>query len=134
MEVKLTLGEDKGYVATNSRGVSIRLGAGLADGPSPMEMVLMAVGGCSGVDIVSILEKMRQPLKGFEIQVSGERMEEHPRYFHKIRVKYLVEGQVEEDKLIRAIDLSLEKYCSVSNGLIPKADISYEYEIRGENH
>lgn len=134
MEVKLTLEEDKGYVATNSRGVSIRLGAGLADGPSPMEMVLMAVGGCSGVDIVSILEKMRQPLKGFEIQVFGERMEEHPRYFHKIRVKYLVEGQVEEDKLIRAIDLSLEKYCSVSNGLIPKADISYEYEIRGENH
>lgn len=115
------------FDAANAKGSKIKLGAGLEDGVSPMEAVLMAAGGCSGIDIVSILEKMRQPLEGLEIIVSGQRREDYPKYFHNILIKYILRGNLEAEKVERAIELSLEKYCSVTNGL--KAKITYEYII-----
>ena len=89
----------------------------------------MAAGGCSGIDIVSILEKMRQPLEGLEITVTGQRREEHPRFFREIAIRYVLKGNLDPEKVQRAIELSLTKYCSVTNGLEPKAKISYEYVI-----
>lgn len=117
------------FEARNSRGAAIKLGPGLDDGVSPMEAVLMAAGGCTGVDVVSMLEKMRQPLEGLEISVSGERREEHPRYYQSIQIKYLLKGKLDENKVRRAIELSMEKYCSVTNALTPKAEVTYTFEI-----
>ncbi|HOB34442.1 MAG: OsmC family protein [Firmicutes bacterium] len=132
MEVKLTL-NNSFFEGTNARGARIKLGPGLDDGVSPMEAVLLAAGGCSGLDVVSILGKMRQPLQALEIQVVGERQEEHPRYFRTITIKYLLKGNLDPEKVKHAIELSLNKYCSVTNGLAPKARITYAFEISGGN-
>jgi putative redox protein len=128
LEVKLS---HKGgwFEARSSRGSTIKLGPDLDDGVSPMEAVLMAAGGCTGVDVVATLAKMRQPLEGLEISVSGERREEHPRYYKSIQIKYFLRGKLDEAKVRRAIELSLEKYCSVTNALIPKAEVGYTFEI-----
>lgn len=128
MEVKLKLNQ-KWFDASNSKGATIKLGGGLDDGPSPMEAVLMAAGGCTGVDVVSTLEKMRQPLEGLEISVHGTRREEHPRYYEEIVIKYHLVGKLDAAKVERAIELSLSKYCSVTGGLEPKATVTYEYTI-----
>lgn len=128
MEVKLDL-KETWFEASNGRGASIKLGAGLEDGVSPMEAVLMAAGGCSGIDVVSTLKKMRQPLEGMEISVSGQRREEHPRYYNSIQIKYVLKGKLDYEKVKRAVELSLDKYCSVTNGLEPKAKITYHIEI-----
>ena len=93
----------------------------------------MAAGGCSGIDVVGMLEKMRQPMTGLEITVSGERRQEHPRYFQSILIKYVLQGKVDADKAKRAIELSLEKYCSVTNSLAPKVVIKYELEIEEDD-
>ncbi|MDD2282047.1 MAG: OsmC family protein [Eubacteriales bacterium] len=128
MDVNLKL-NGAWFDAANAKGAKIKLGTGQEDGVSPMEAVLMAAGGCSGIDIVSILEKMRQPLEGLEIIVSGQRRENYPKYFQDIFIKYVLTGRLDADKVQRAIDLSLEKYCSVTNGLEPKSKITYEFVI-----
>jgi putative redox protein len=98
-------------------------------GPRPTELVLIALSGCTGMDVVSILRKMQVKFTRFEMDVQGDRASEYPKYFTKIRVNYRIWGDVPEEKLKKAIDLSLEKYCTVSNSLKPKADVSYEYQI-----
>lgn len=98
-------------------------------GPRPTEMVLIALGGCTGMDVVSILRKMQVNFTRFEMEIHGDRAAEHPKYFTKIKVIYKVWGDVPEEKLKKAIDLSLEKYCSVSNSLKPRAEVSYTYQI-----
>lgn len=106
-------------------------GSGL--GAGPMEMVLMAIAGCSGMDIVSILEKMRIKYDRFEINVQGERLAEHPRVFTDIEVLYQFWGdKLDEDKLKRAISLSMEKYCSVANMIDKVANLTYRLEINPE--
>jgi len=128
MEVKLKMNQNW-FNAVTPRGAKVKLGPGLEDGPSPMEAVLMAAGGCSGIDVVSILKKMRQPLEDLEIQVSGQRREEHPRYFHTVTLKFILTGDLDAQKVEKAIELSMEKYCSVTTGL--RAEVNYEYEILG---
>ncbi|HVJ48613.1 OsmC family protein [Desulfitobacterium sp.] len=107
---------------------------GTGIGSSPMEMVLMAIAGCSGMDVVSILEKMRVSYQRFEISVQGERAAEHPRVFTDIEVIYFFwgEGLEEEhiqDKIKRALALSMEKYCSVANMIDKVANLTYKLEI-----
>lgn len=105
---------------------------GTGIGATPMEMVLMSIAGCSGMDIVSILEKMRVPYQRFEINVQGERAAEHPRIFTDIEVTYQFWGdglQEAEEKLKRAISLSMEKYCSVANMIDKVANLTYRLEI-----
>ncbi|NLJ25547.1 MAG: OsmC family protein [Firmicutes bacterium] len=96
-------------------------------GPRPTELLLSAIGGCTGIDIVSILQKMQQPLAGLRVEVSGERAEEHPRRFVHITLRYIVSGKgLTEDRVARAVQLSTEKYCSVLHSLNAKVDYSYE--------
>ncbi len=102
-------------------------------GARPTELLLIALGGCTGMDVVSILRKMQVTFTRFEMDVQGERASEHPKYFTKIRVIYKIWGDVPEEKLKKAIDLSLEKYCTVSNSLKPRAEVSYEYQINPDN-
>lgn len=106
---------------------------GTGHGSSPMELILMAIAGCSGMDIVSILEKMRTTYDRLEISVQGDRAADHPRVFTDIEVVYKFWGnELPEDKLMRAIQLSMEKYCSVANMLDKVANLTYRLEINPE--
>jgi putative redox protein len=98
-------------------------------GVSPMEMLLMAKAGCTGMDIVSILEKKRQPLKDFKVNVRGVRAPEPPRIWTHIEVEYLVWGEIQPEALEQAISLSEEKYCSVGVMLSKAAEIKSSYKI-----
>lgn len=80
---------------------------------SPMELLLASLGGCSGMDVISILNKMNSPPREFWVELEGERAEEHPRVYTRITVTYRFKG-VEKEKAERAVNLSLEKYCSVA--------------------
>jgi putative redox protein len=98
-------------------------------GPSMMELLLGALGGCTAVDVVSILRKKRQKLVGLEIFVNGERAPEPPRTWTKIELVYRITGEVEEKAARDAIELSKGKYCSVSAMLEKAAEITYRVEI-----
>ncbi len=101
------------------------------EGISPMEMLLLSLGGCTGMDVISILQKMKEPVEGMEVEVEGERKEEHPRVFTRINLKFIVYGKVNPEKLKRAIELSQERYCSVSIMLKRGGvEVNREYEIR----
>lgn len=101
--------------------------------PSPMEALLMTVAGCTMVDVVSIMEKKRQPLSEYRIEISGERREEHPRAFTKMHLKHIVKGEnVKPEALGQAIELSEEKYCSVAATVRPAVEITTSFEILGE--
>jgi len=95
--------------------------------PTPMEMLVMAVGGCTAVDVVSILGKMKIGFSDLTVEVDAERGEEDFYDIRKLHCHYTVRGDVPEDKLKKAIELSLQKYCSVSLNL--KASKDYTYEI-----
>ena len=106
---------------------------GTGQGPSPMEMLLLALAGCTGMDVISILDKMRAPLAGLEIRVSGDRAEEHPRVFTRIRLEYIARGSdLKPEQVGRAVQLSQEKYCSVSAMLRASAELTYSWRIAAE--
>ncbi|MFA6743955.1 MAG: OsmC family protein [Candidatus Neomarinimicrobiota bacterium] len=97
---------------------------------SPMEMVLCALGGCTGMDVESLLQKMRTPVDKFRIIISAERREEHPRIFTKIDMKFIFHGEnLNADSIAKAVKLSREKYCSVSAMLAQSAQMTYEILI-----
>ena len=99
-------------------------------GYKPPELVLFGLAGCTGVDVVKILEKMRQELTGLEIQVTGHQPEEYPKPYNKIEVKYIFRGKnLDKGKIEKAIDLSENKYCMVSLSLMGVANISSSFEI-----
>jgi len=98
--------------------------------PRPADLLLVALGGCTGMDVVSILRKMRVEFKSLEILVDGEPRKEHPKYFEKIHVKYILMGKaLDESKVKTAIELSEEKYCSVSALLKKGTELTFDYEI-----
>lgn len=99
-------------------------------GPRPMELLLTAVGGCSGIDIISILEKMRLKVDSFDMEVSGERADDHPKRFTHVNIHYRFTGELPEEKVRRAIELSRDKYCSVSQSL--NAKVTTSFEINGK--
>ena len=103
--------------------------------PTPMELILMALGGCSGADVVSILEKKRQRVTNYEIEVRGERRAEHPRIYTKIEVVHRLRGRGLDSKAVAdAIRLSETRYCSVSGMLSAAATISMTFEITEEEN
>jgi putative redox protein len=99
-------------------------------GPRPMELVLVSLAGCTAVDVVGILKKMRQQLEGLEVKVESERADQHPRVYKKIEIEFNLKGRnLKDESVKRAIDLSLDKYCSVKTMLEKTAEISYSYSI-----
>jgi putative redox protein len=102
---------------------------GLGTAATPMELVLLGLIGCTGVDVMSILTKMKEPLEGLEVTAEYERADAHPRVYTRIHLKYTAKGQISEKKLQRAIGLSESTYCSVSAMLGKTAEITHEYEI-----
>ena len=106
---------------------------GTGAGASPMETLLLALAGCTGMDVVSVLGKMRAPLTGLEIRVSGDRRDEHPRIFTHIRLEYILRGKdLKDEQARRAVELSQEKYCSVSAMLRASAELTYTWRITAE--
>jgi len=99
-------------------------------GPRPMEMLLVALAGCAGMDIITILRKKRQKVSAYEIRVHGARVEEHPRVFVKITVEHILTGQaIQPEAVQRAIDFTEEKYCGASAILGKTATITHTYHL-----
>jgi putative redox protein len=120
-----------GFEAVNGQGVSVRM-----DQPSdsafltPMEMVLMALAGCTGMDVADILRKKRQAPESMEIRVRGTRAENHPRVYTGIEVEYILSGTgLLPEAVARSIELSMTKYCSVGGMLERSVPIRTSFRI-----
>ena len=106
---------------------------GLGAGPTPMENLLLALAGCTGMDVVSILRKKRIALEDLRIDVSGERAVNHPRIFTSIHLHYTLRGAgLSAESVRKAVELSLDKYCSVAGMLKQTAKITYDIHIPAE--
>ncbi|MFZ9387463.1 MAG: OsmC family protein [Chitinophagaceae bacterium] len=128
---KTTTTWKQGHEFTSFHGHnSISIDGSRKNGFGPKAMLLSAIAGCSGIDVVDILQKMRVPFSGLEIDVQAEQTEEHPRVFKDIHITYKLKTDPSfEDKVRKAIDLSLEKYCGVSAMLRKNSPLHYEVEI-----
>jgi putative redox protein len=121
--------------AVNESGATLHMDGteeigGINAGFRPMQMLLAAAGGCSAIDVVSILKKQRQPLVDLKIEVTGNRVNvESYSEFQSIHIHFILTGNLDDTKVSRAIDLSLNKYCSVSKTLAKTAAITSSYEI-----
>lgn len=103
---------------------------GSAAASSPMELLLFALGGCTGMDVESLLQKMRTPVEGFRIVIAAERREEHPRVYTTIHLTYQFWGEnLNRVNIEKAIELSQHKYCSVSAMLSQAAQLTYSIEL-----
>lgn len=134
MEARVTWVEDRRFVGHASSGHAVVLdGSAEKLGPSPMELLLIGMAGCTAYDVVSILEKKRQDVTGLEVRAQAERAESPPRVYTEIAVEYVVRGRDISPKAVEdAIRLSEEKYCSASVMLGKTARISTSYRIEEE--
>ncbi len=125
------------FAATSGSGHTVVMDSapevgGQNQGVRPMELVLAALGGCTGMDVVSILNKMRVPYTAFRLDVHGERASEHPKVYEKITLQYVFEGDGgQEEKFVRAVTLSQDKYCSVSAMLAKTASLETQVILNG---
>lgn len=107
--------------------------SGRASAATPMELLLIALGGCTAVDVVSILKKKRATVTGYRVEVRGERREEHPRKFTRMEVRHVLRGRgLSEKAVAQAVELSETKYCSVAASLRPGVEIVSSYVIEEE--
>lgn len=98
-------------------------------GPRPKPLLLFSLAGCTGMDVVSLLKKMRVDIEDFKILISGELTDEHPKYYHKIHLTYQFKGKdINTSKVEKAINLSQDKYCGVSYMLKKAAEITWDIE------
>ncbi|RAJ37470.1 OsmC family protein [Pedobacter cryoconitis] len=136
MEINLIRKNDKfNFEAENSGGITVELDAnpkigGEGKGFRPMEMLLVGLGGCSGIDVVNVLTKQKEPLDDIKIKINATRKdEEMPPIFDVIDIHFNLYGNLNEQKVERALALTFEKYCSVSNILGRSATINFSYTI-----
>lgn len=118
------------FEAVNESGLQVQIDAsaaigGLNKGPRPMELLIMGLGGCSGIDVVSILKKQKIEVEGLRIRIEAEREKDvNPSLFTDIHITFIFKGAIDKGKAERAISLSLEKYCSVAKTLEKTAKIT----------
>ncbi len=130
--VTLTLGDGLAFTARTESGHEVAmdspLGAGV--GPSPMEVLLSALGGCSAMDVISILRKMRQDVTAYEVELEGEQAEEHPKKYTQVAMVHRLRGNgLDEPNVRRAIELTMVRYCPVYAMLAPTVRILERYEV-----
>ena len=102
---------------------------GESSGPSPKKLLLASLAGCTGIDVASLLDKMRVPITGLEIETEADLTDEHPKVYSEIRIIYRVFGKdLKKKKIEKAINLSKEKYCGVSAMLQANSPIKYVIE------
>lgn len=128
------------FVATSTRGREVHMdeppeSGGTDAGVSPMQMLIMAMGGCSGIDIVMILEKQRQQIDSFDMELDAEREKGvvgSP--YVEVHAHYILTGDIDPGKAQRAVKLSVDKYCGVTNTLRPTAKITASVSVNGETY
>ncbi|AEF47765.1 OsmC family protein [Serratia sp. AS12] len=132
MQARVKWVEGLTFLGESASGHQVLMDGNAGDkAPSPMEMVLMSVGGCSAIDVVSILKKGRNDVRDCEVKLTSERREEVPRIFTHINLHFIVTGKDLTDNIVeRAVNLSAEKYCSVSLMLNKAASVTHSFEIR----
>ena len=135
MRVKTTWVEALAFDATADSGHTVRIdtsveGGGLGSGMNPKKMLLGSLSGCSGMDVVDILTKMKVAFNKLEIETEAEQTEDHPKVFRFINMAYRIDAAADDlDKVKRAVALSHEKYCGVSAMLSKHCNISYTIEL-----
>ena len=123
---------DEFFIGTTPSGhaQTIDTKADRKSAPTPLEMLLVSVAACTAADVVSILEKKRQVVTDYKVEIAGTRREEYPRFFTKFHIHHIVYGQdVSEQAVAQAIELSDTKYCSVAATVRPTAEITTSFEI-----
>ena len=125
---------DELFLGTSDSGHTLLMdanGGNLA--PSPLENVLMSLGGCSSVDVVSILQKARQDVSGCMVEISGTRVDTVPKLFSEIHLHFVITGSdIKEKHVERAVSLSADKYCSVALMLNGNVTITHDYSISND--
>ncbi|MFZ6016572.1 MAG: OsmC family protein [Nitrospirota bacterium] len=135
MQAKVTYVQGLQFIGEASSGHAIVMDGdpevgGHNTGLRPMELLLVGVGGCSGMDVISILKKKKQDVTGLEIKVKGQKAENYPKKFTDIDIEFVVKGRnISEDAVKRAIELSMNRYCSVKATLEGSAKINYTFRI-----
>ena len=135
VEAKVTLVKEMQFSGSATSGHTLLMDADDASGGQnagfrPMELLLVGFGGCSGMDVISILRKKRQNVTGLAINVRGEKSDSAPKIYKEVFIEYVITGKsVEQQAVERAITLSLEKYCSVGATLAKAGKITHSYRI-----
>lgn len=135
VEATVTLVQGMQFKETATSGHSLSMDAddtagGHNNGFRPMELLLVGFGGCSGMDVISILRKKRQNVSGLEIKVQGDKTDDYPKIYKEVRIEYVVRGKkIDKNAVERAIMLSLDKYCSVGATLAKAGKITHSYRI-----
>ena len=135
MKATVRMEQEMTFTGEADSGFSLKMGAaptvgGQNDGFRPMELLLIGLGGCTAMDVVSILRKKRQEVNGFELELDADRAGGHPNVFTKINIKYILRGHKIDPRAVeRAIELSETKYCSAQAMLEKSVEISSTYEI-----
>ncbi len=135
VEATVVLKDQMTFGGTSGSGHALTMDADDASGGRnkgfrPMELLLVAFGGCTGMDVISILRKKRQDVSGLEMNVKGEKAESFPHVYTNIEIEYVVTGKnIQKEAVERAIELSLTKYCSVGATLAKTGAISHSYRI-----
>lgn len=134
MDVRVKWVEERSFIGEAGTGHKIVFGAATENsakpGPTPMELMLMGTGGCSAFDVVHILEKGREAVEDVQVELNADRAEIEPKVFTRIHMHFIVKGRgLNPTKVERAINLSIEKYCSASAMMAKSADLTHDYEI-----
>ena len=135
MKARIKWVEGRTFVGESGSGHKVVLGTasgpeGRTPGPSPMELVLIGAGGCSAFDVVHILEKGREAIADCVVELDADRAEQDPKVFTRIHMHFVVKGHgLSPSKVERAVQLSLEKYCSASAMIAKTATITHDFEI-----
>ena len=128
------------FVGRNEDGIETHFDVTEAEGganraPGPMQTVAMAAGACSGIDVILILQKQRQDIETFGVEIDYERATDQvPAVFTEIHIHFRLTGDLDPQKVQRAIDLSIGKYCSVSRMLEKTATITWSYAVNGTRY
>lgn len=123
------------FVAESGSGHAIVMDAGKdsggnGTGVSPMELLMLGIGGCSGMDVISVLKKKKQEVFDLRVNISGKLAPEYPKRYTEMNLEFVVKGRgIDESAVKKAIDLSMDKYCSVKATLEGSAKVSYTYQI-----
>lgn len=135
VKAKVTYTGGMQFVASSDSGHAVVMDAGpevggTNTGSRPMELLLMGIGGCSGMDIISILKKKKQNVTGLEANIKGTMADDYPQRYTEIAIEYVVRGRgVTDEAVKRAVQLSMDKYCSVKATLEGSARINFSYKI-----
>ncbi|MEZ5911606.1 MAG: OsmC family protein [Paracoccaceae bacterium] len=134
MKARVTWAEARTFLGTTESGHAIAFGTAHGEaakpGPSPMELVLLGTGGCSAYDVIHILERGREPVEDCVVELDATRAETDPKVFTRIHMHFVVKGRgLDPKKVERAVNLSIEKYCSASAMMARTADLTHDFEV-----